>query len=107
MVLFTRSGPDAALRLGVVASRRVGNAVARARAKRLLREVYRLNRHDLEGACDIVLVARDTILRCRWNELQSDFLRATARTGLRRGDTRKPGAEPPEPRSDLPGNVRE
>ncbi len=84
MVLFLRSGPDASLRLGVVAGRRVGNAVSRARAKRLLREAYRLNRHRLHGVFDIVLVARRTILQGRWKEIEADLLQVAARAGLTR-----------------------
>ncbi len=48
-------------RLGVVASKRVGNAVRRARAKRLLRETFRLNQEVLPPNCDVVLTARAAI----------------------------------------------
>ena len=41
MVLFLRAAPDASLRLGVVASKKVGNAPERARAKRRLRDAFR------------------------------------------------------------------
>ncbi|MBY5161253.1 ribonuclease P protein component [Nitriliruptoria bacterium AS10] len=47
------------LRVAVVASRRVGNAVARNRAKRLLREASR--RVDWPSGVDAVLVARPGI----------------------------------------------
>lgn len=43
MVLVVRRGDAKPARLGVVASRRVGSAVLRNRAKRLLREVFRKN----------------------------------------------------------------
>jgi ribonuclease P protein component len=36
-------------RLGLSVGKRVGNAVARNRAKRLVREAFRLSRHELEG----------------------------------------------------------
>ena len=49
-------------RLGVIASRRIGNAVARNRAKRLLRETFRNHQDILPPSCDIVLVARPSIL---------------------------------------------
>ena len=58
MVFWRRRGAGAALRLGVVASRKVGGAVQRARAKRRLRSAYRLNRHRFRGDCDVVLIAR-------------------------------------------------
>ena len=82
MVLWTRSGVGAQLRLGVVASRKVGNAVERARAKRLLREVYRRNRFALSGNVDVVLVARHAILRAEWNSLTEEFLRLAANARL-------------------------
>lgn len=82
MVLWTRSGLGAQLRLGVVASRKVGNAVERARAKRLLREVYRRNRFALSGNVDVVLVARHAILRAEWNSLTEEFLRLAANARL-------------------------
>lgn len=44
-------------RIGVVASRKVGNAVARNLAKRRIREFYRKNRH-LVGGIDLVVIAR-------------------------------------------------
>lgn len=43
-------------RVAVVASRRVGNAVARNRCKRLLREAVR--QHGIRDGVDVVLVAR-------------------------------------------------
>src|SRR5947209_6667594 len=45
-------------RLGLSVSRRVGNAVRRGRIKRLLREAFRLTRHELPGAYDLVVVVR-------------------------------------------------
>lgn len=43
-------------RWGIVASRKVGIAVARNRAKRKIREIFRLNKHKIKPALDIVII---------------------------------------------------
>jgi len=83
MVLWTRTGEDAALRLGVVAGRKVGNAIARARAKRLLREAYRRNRVFLTGHVDVVIVARRSILSAAWDDIVKELLSLAGRAGIR------------------------
>jgi ribonuclease P protein component len=45
-------------RLGVTASRRVGNAVVRNRVKRRIRAAFRLGRELLPPGSDVVVVAR-------------------------------------------------
>lgn len=82
LVMWLRTGPDASLRVGVVASRVIGNAVQRNRAKRRLREVWRLNRHRFRGEVDVVLVARKSILAARWEEVNGDLLRLARGGGL-------------------------
>ena len=81
MVLWSRAGEDADRRLGVVASRKVGNSVARSRAKRRMREWFRLNRHRLTPPEDVILVARRQILEASPNELDRDFEQVFSRAG--------------------------
>lgn len=82
MVLCLRAGEGAALRLGVVAGRKVGRAVARSRAKRRLREVFRRNRARLTGPYDVVLVARKSLVEAPWPQVVEDFLKLARRAGL-------------------------
>ena len=83
MVLFLRSAPDASLRLGVVASKKVGNAPERARAKRRLREAFRRHRAGFTACTDdVVLVARRSILAAPWSELVAELLKLAAQAGL-------------------------
>lgn len=65
-------------RLGVVAPRRIGNAVARNRAKRLIRESFRLRQEALPAACDIVVVLRRGAAERSARDIADRFARATA-----------------------------
>src|SRR4051794_40701439 len=49
-------------RLGVVTSGKIGNAVVRNRARRLMREAFRLHQCELARPMDLVLVARPSIV---------------------------------------------
>ncbi len=44
-------------RLGITASKRVGNSVKRNRIKRLIREFFRLNKQQIPGGYDIMIIA--------------------------------------------------
>ena len=64
-----------AARLGVVTGKAVGNAVARNRARRLMRESFRRHQRELAGPVDLVLVARPSIAGKKLAEVERDFLR--------------------------------
>ena len=87
-------------RLGVIASRRVGRAHERNRAKRLLRETFRLEQSSLPGPLDILLIARKPILGSTLAELREDF-RGFARR-LRCCDSPNTTARPSGPSARKP-----
>jgi ribonuclease P protein component len=81
--LFSPPEPDG-LRIGVVASRRVGGAVERNRAKRLLREASRQVMALWPGDHWVVLVARGSIVTCSAEEVRVDIARALQSGGVGR-----------------------
>lgn len=73
---------DTPARVGLVTSRRVGNAVTRNRVRRLLRESVRPVRPQLKANCWIVLVARHPAARATQAELSAEWLRLARRASI-------------------------
>ncbi len=79
---WRRLAVDSGPRLGVVTPRKIGSAVTRNRARRLLRETFRLHQHDLAQPLDLVLVARPSIVRTGLAAVEQDFLTIMQKAGL-------------------------
>jgi ribonuclease P protein component len=59
LILAASAAPvSASPRLGITASRRVGNAVVRSRAKRLIREAFRATRELWPAGVDLVVIVK-------------------------------------------------
>ena len=75
------------VRVGYTASRRVGNAVARNRAKRRLRAaVAHVMPASAQSGCDYVVIARAATLTRPFDALIGDLTAALARVGAPAGD---------------------
>ncbi|WP_295580134.1 ribonuclease P protein component [uncultured Oscillibacter sp.] len=82
MVVYCRKNRLGRNRLGLTASVKLGHAVVRNRARRRLREVYRLNGYRLRQGYDIILVARSKTATVSWRELNDTFLRLCRKLDL-------------------------
>ena len=103
MTVFVRHTSTGYARLGIAATRKIGGAVSRNRAKRLTRELFRS--HKPTAALDIVVVPRREFLDAPYPSLEREFhalLERAVRTpqqrrapaGTRLGSARRAGTHP-------------
>lgn len=79
-------------KVGIIATKRLGGAVQRNRAKRRLRELFRLHRDALPPSCEVVLIARAGSLTMTMEELVIRYRKVLKR--LERDRQPQTGAEP-------------
>ena len=77
-VIALHNGQDHS-RLGIAATRKLGGAVVRNRAKRLVRELFR--NADVPQGLDIVVIPRPDMLDADFRALESEFRYALRRAG--------------------------
>ncbi len=85
-ILCAAAHPEAPSRLGITASRRVGNAVRRNRLKRIVRAAFRREAGMLPNGFDLVVLCRkddpsltsDTVVQ-QWRSLHRHVQKAVAK----------------------------
>jgi len=79
IIAIAPGNPEEPARIGIVATRRIGSAVARNRAKRLLREAAR--RATFPRGIDAVLIARPAVMRAPFQRLADEIAQAVGAAG--------------------------
>ena len=74
--MIQRPAPGVLSRLGITASKRVGNAVVRNRVKRVIRAVFRQHRSMLVSPVDLVVIAKPGVDRLTYAEAADELSRA-------------------------------
>jgi ribonuclease P protein component len=84
MTMFTREREAGPPRLGIAATRKMGAAVERNRAKRLVRELFRHNKPS--AALDVVVVPRREMLKAPYERIEIEFRSLLNRSGAMRAN---------------------
>ena len=82
LVLYARKNRTDSNRVGITVSKKLGKAHVRNRARRRLREVYRLNEDRFQPGWDIVVVARTKAIHAPFEKLTEQYLAAAAKAGI-------------------------
>lgn len=81
-VLLVLPNEQTQVRFAFVVSKRVGNAVVRNRAKRLLREAVRLNLAQVEQGWDCVIIARPLLVEASFAETETAVMQLLSRAKI-------------------------
>ena len=86
MVYCKRNGTQGN-RLGITTGVKLGHAVDRNRARRRIREVYRIHEDRFKRGFDVVIVARQRAIDGDFSEFERSFLRQCGRLRLLKEQT--------------------
>jgi ribonuclease P protein component len=81
MTLFTKERDSGVARLGIAATRKMGGAVERNRAKRVVRELFR--HHKPAAAIDVVVIPRRELLDAPYERVEAEFRSLLSRSPKR------------------------
>lgn len=82
VVLYVQKNRLGQNRIGLTCGKSIGKAYARNRAKRLMRESYRLLSPELRKGYDIVIIARTAIAEKKCGEVSKDLRFAMERLDM-------------------------
>ena len=82
LVLYARKNRTHLNRVGITVSKKLGKAHIRNRARRRLREVYRLNEDKFLPGYDIVVVARSRSVDAPFDQLTKAYLALAKKAGI-------------------------
>lgn len=80
--MYVAKAKNKPVRIGFVATKHIGHAFARNRAKRLMKEVYRLHRHELASGHEVIMLAGSFLTGASFSEAEKAILALWRKAGL-------------------------
>lgn len=69
-------------RLGIIATRRLGNAVSRNKIKRIVREVFRKNSDKIIPEAEIIILPRQKMSNLEFSQIEKKFKESLEKLSL-------------------------
>lgn len=74
LVMYVYPAEKLGLRIGISASKKVGNSVVRHRVTRLVRESFRLHKDEINSDLDIIVAVRAAAKEADFKKIESAYL---------------------------------
>ncbi|WP_127530039.1 ribonuclease P protein component [Paenibacillus kobensis] len=87
VVYWSKQPAAEPFRLGVSASKKIGNAVVRNRMRRVVKEIVRLNAERIAPRVDLILIVRKPAVEMKTKELERSVLHVLKKAGLLKART--------------------
>jgi ribonuclease P protein component len=100
--MLQRASSKRGPRLGITASRRVGNAAQRNRAKRLVREAFRMERSSWPESADVVVIVRQGLGNKKLSDVVAEWQAARGRIVRRFSQIDASASAEGQPRAEQP-----
>lgn len=82
LVIYVVKNRAGLCRIGITASKKIGNAVQRNRARRVIREAFRMIKEPVSDRYDIVFVARTKTVYKKSTEIYPIMLEMLKKSGV-------------------------
>ena len=90
LVMYVRKNRAGSCRIGITASKKIGNAVQRNRARRVIREAFRQVNLPLKGNYDVVFVARTKTVYKKSTDIYNVMLPMLLEAGVVKNEELRP-----------------
>lgn len=88
VVYWSRQPVAEPFRLGVSASKKIGNAVVRNRMRRVIKEIVRLNGDKIVPNTDFILIVRKPAVEMETKQLEKSVMHVLRKAGLLKKEAR-------------------
>ena len=82
MVVYCQKNRRGQTRLGVTVSTKLGKAVVRNRARRQMRELWRIHKGEMTPGYDVIIVVRSRAIHTPYSMLERQYLDALEKLSL-------------------------
>lgn len=74
LILYVRKNDLGLTRVGYTITKKIGNAVVRNKLRRKMKEIYRLNFHNIKEGYDLIFIAKRSAKDIPYKELEGSII---------------------------------